>query len=201
MCFSAAGVDVLTEAAARREAATTILRKLRLFERWSAVGRPVLVGAASYDLMIAPDIDLEIFCPGQPRTEDGFAVLAACATDSDITHARFANRLDAEDEGLYWQLRYRHGGEVWKIDMWALREDHPGPSSSWLVEPMRAVLTTESRRTILTLKRTLAENNDVRCGSIHIYRAVLEDGVTTVDEFRAWRAANDTESLTTWIPS
>ena len=193
-------MDVLTEAQHRREVAGAILRQLRLVERWSAFGRPVLVGAASYDLMVAPDIDLEIFCPGQPRIEDGFSVLTACATEQGTTKARFSNLLESPDEGLYWQLRHRHGGEEWKIDMWTLREDHPGPLSSSMVEPMNAALTTASRRTILTLKHALAEVPEERCGSIHIYRAVIDDGVETLDEFRAWRADHDTESLTAWTP-
>lgn len=194
-------MDVLGEAERREKSAEAILRKLHVIERWSAIGRPVLVGAASYGLMVAPDIDLEVFCPGQPRVQDGFAVLASCATDPDTIEARFSNRLQGRDEGLYWQVRHRHDGEEWKIDMWSLRADHPGPLSSWMVEPMRAALTQEKRRTILTLKHAVAKSRDDQCGSIHIYRAVLQDGVSTLEEFRTWRAANDTESLTAWTPS
>jgi hypothetical protein len=131
---------------------------------------------------------LEIFCDGEPQIEAGFSVLAACATRPGTTEARFSNHLARPDEGLYWQLRYHHEGEEWKIDMWTLRHDHPGPLSTWMVEPMRAALTSESRRTILNLKRALAERPDLRCGSIHVYRAVLDAGVGTLQEFQDWRA-------------
>ncbi|NYE71554.1 hypothetical protein [Microlunatus parietis] len=150
--------------------------------------------------MVAPDLDLEIFCDGDPSVEAGFAVLAACAAHPGTTRAAFSNHLDGPDPGLYFKLGFRHQGEEWKIDMWALREDHPGPLSSWLVEPMRAALTAESRRAILTIKQALADRPELRCGSIHVYRAVLSGGVRTFDEFQAWRAAQDTESLTAWRP-
>lgn len=193
-------MDVLVAAKQRQQAAMLIMNELQLMEHWSAIGTPVLVGAASYDLMVSPDIDLEIFCAGEPSIEAGFSVLTACATHPNTTKARFSNLLAAPDEGIYWQLRYQHEGEEWKIDMWTLRHDHPGPLSSWIVEPMRAALTDKTRRTILTLKNALAERPDLRCGSIHIYRAVLDDGVTTLDEFLHRKAVHDTASLTSWVP-
>lgn len=193
-------VDVLEREERRQEAAASILEELRLVERWSEIGKPVSVGARSYGLMVAPDIDLEIFFDGEPPIESGFGILTACATHPNTTSARFANLLDGPDEGIYWQLRYRHEGEEWKIDMWTLRHDHPGPLSSWMVDPMQAALTDETRSTILNLKQGLTDRPDLRCGSIHVYRAVLEDGVTSLDEFSAWRARNDTDSLTSWVP-
>lgn len=193
-------MDVVMAAERRQRAAEAILADLDLIGRWSAVGRPVLVGATSYGLMVAPDLDLEIFCDGDPSVEAGFAVLAACAAHPSTTRAAYSNHLDGPDQGLYFKLGFRHQGEEWKIDMWALREDHPGPLSSWLVEPMRAALGPESRRSILTIKQELTDRPELRCGSIHVYRAVLSHGVRTFAEFQDWRAGQDTESLTDWRP-
>lgn len=192
--------DVVIEAGRRQQAAARILHELQVMERWSAFGAPVLVGAASYGLMVAPDIDLEIFCQGDPPVEAGFSVLAACAKHPGTMKARFSNRLAEPDQGLYWQLRFLHEGEEWTIDMWMLRHDHPGPLSRSLVEPIQAALTNETRRTILTLKRALIERPDLACGSINVYRAVLDDGVGTLDEFQDWRASRDTDALTNWVP-
>ena len=192
-------MDVLVEAEQRQATAFVILEKLRLFERWSIVGRPVLVGAAAYGLIVTPDIDLEIFCRGDP-IETGFGVLSACAAVPGTTKARFSNRLQEQDEGIYWQIRHRHDDEEWKIDMWTLREDHPGPLSTSMVEPMRAALTVETRCTMLKLKHALALRPELSCGSIHLYQAVLDHGVTTMAEFQTWQADHDTASLTTWTP-
>lgn len=193
-------MDAVAAEVRRQQAAATILQELRLIDRWSAIGTPVLVGATSYGLMVSPDIDFEIFYDGEPPIDSGFSVLTACALHPNTTKASFTNLLDGPDEGIYWQLRYLHEGEEWRIDMWTLHHDHPGPLSSWLVEPLQAALTDETRRTILTIKQGLTDRPDLRCGSIHVYRAVLEDGVATLDEFSAWRTRNDTESLTNWVP-
>lgn len=192
----------LQHAAQRRQAALQILDELQLFERWRAVGyHPVLVGAAAYDLMVAPDLDLEVFCPGEPQVSDGFTVLAACAQLPGVTKASLSNLLESPDQGLYWQLRLVREGVSWKVDMWAMTQDHPGPLSSTLVEPLRARLTPAERAIILDLKQQLADLPDEHCPSVQVYRAVLHDGVTTLAEFRRWRRSADLYELSTWLPS
>ncbi|MEV0297392.1 hypothetical protein [Nocardia sp. NPDC050710] len=98
--------DVLEQSRRRVEQAKEILARLRLFERWGIFGTPVLVGAVAYELAMAPDIDMEIYCD-EPRIEDGFAVLRECAVAENGRKARFGNYLDEVDEGLYWRLDYR----------------------------------------------------------------------------------------------
>ena len=69
--------DVLARADARQKIAEHILQELDLIDRWGRFGTCNVVGAVAYGLVVAPDIDIEIFCP-QPRIEDGFDVLKAC---------------------------------------------------------------------------------------------------------------------------
>lgn len=177
-----------------------ILDELRLLERWGKAGAPCIVGAASYGLQVAPDIDLEVFCE-RPTVEAGFGVLAQLATHPCVTKARFANELNGPDEGLYFQLRYRHpGGEEWKLDMWLLAHAHPGPLSRDMVTPMRRALTDETREAILAIKEEILTG---RLGyhSIDIYRAVLDGGARSLPEFLAWRERVRPAGLTTWKPS
>jgi hypothetical protein len=145
-------IDVLDRAEQRLHMAHEILTQLQLFERWRIFGTPVLVGAVAYGLAMAPDIDMEIYCD-VPRIEHGFVVLQDCALHPNVRKAHFGNYLDEADEGLYWRLIYRtDDGIDWKIDMWSLRRDHPGPCAAQLVEPLRQALTPETRRAILELK-------------------------------------------------
>lgn len=183
----------------RQQVADGILADLDLIGRWSEFARPTIVGAMSYGLMVAPDIDLEVFHGGEPPIEAAFSVMAACATHPSVRKVRFSNHLDDADEGIYWQLGLATEGEDWKVDMWLLQEDHLGPLSSRLTSPMVAALTDETRRAILTIKQAEISNPE-RCGSIHVYRAVLQDGVRTPTEFRRWRASQDTTALTDWLP-
>ncbi len=191
---------VLERANQRLQVARYILSQLQLLERWSHFGDPVIVGAMAYGLMVAPDIDLEVYCD-DPKIESGFEVLKACAQHPRVRKARFSNRLDPPDMGLYWQLRYLHeDGEEWKVDMWSVRRDHPGPTSKELVVPIRQALTNQNRAIILGLKEQARLSPGSNCGSIYIYQAVLEDGVRTWEELRGWLERNPTEGLTAWQP-
>ena len=192
------GDSVLEREAERQRKAGEILSALRLMDRWTGVGRPRLVGAAAYGLMVAPDIDIEIYCP-EPRVQVGFSVLGDMAVEPGVWKVRFSNELDGSDQGLYWQIRYRAGdGEVWKIDMWLLGDDHGGPRSADLVEAMRRALTEETRRAILTIKEAVLGRQDVH--SIDVYRAVLDDGVRSVGDFLSWHARDASVGLTFWRP-
>jgi hypothetical protein len=190
----------LTRATNRLRVAQHILTELELMQRWSAFGSPVLVGAVAYGLVVAPDIDLEIFCD-KPRIEDGFEVLRACALHPHVHKAHFSNQLHGPDMGLYWQLRYRdEERQEWKVDMWSLQHDHPGPTSAALVEPLRRALTAETRQAILELKEQVLLDPLLQCPSIHIYRAVLDDGIRSVEQFKAWLEHHQTDGLTAWKP-
>jgi hypothetical protein len=192
--------NALTRADNRLHIAQHILAQLHLVERWRAFGDPVLVGAVAYGLVVAPDIDMEIYCD-EPKIEDGFAVLEACALHPRVRKARFANKLEGPDMGLYWQLRYLHeDGQEWKVDMWSVRRDHPGPLSVDLIAPMKQALTAETRRTILELKEQLLLDPTLQCGSIHLYRAVLDDGIRSIDQLKNWLEHNEVDRLTAWQP-
>lgn len=192
--------DALETAAQRRKTADKIIADLALAGRWGQFGRPVFVGAYAYDLMIAPDIDMEVYCP-RLAIEDGFRVLGECALLAGVTGCSFANRLATPDKALYWRIDYLDAeGIEWKIDMWSAPEDYELPRAEYLVSPMREVLTPETRRAILELKLFLRESDGLSCLSIDLYRAVIDDGVRTGDALRAWLGSHETGSLTAWRP-
>jgi hypothetical protein len=104
-----------------------------------------------------------------------------------VTKARFSNELSGRDKALYWQLRYRHeDGTEWKIDMYSAPENYDLPRSEDLIEPIRKALTSETRRAILELKERRLCDATIRCPSIDLYRAVLDDGIRTADDLCVW---------------
>jgi hypothetical protein len=192
--------DLLTRAANRREQALALLADLQLMERWSEVGEAVLVGATAYGLMVAPDIDIEVFCD-QPRLQHAFAVLSAYAGHPRIKELRCVDLLGGPDLGIYCRIRYRHeSDEVWKIDMWLMAHDHPGPQSRELVAPMQRALTDEMRAAILGIKEYVCTHHHGKLGSIHIYRAVIQAGVRSPEEFLGWHSREKPAGLTSWKP-
>ncbi|MFJ8951426.1 hypothetical protein ACIRO1_15060 [Streptomyces sp. NPDC102381] len=189
----------LERASRRRATADTILDRLGLFERWRPLGSPVLVGSVALDLVVEHDIDMEIYSPA-PSVADGFAALVPCAELPGVRNLRFANALDLPDQGLYWRLDYEFTpSEVWKIDMWCLPDDHPGPRAADLVTPVRTALDTSTRDTILAIKEEAAARGESTQG-VWVYQAALDHGIRTYDEFRAWQASTPTDGLTSWRP-
>lgn len=194
------GRDIRLRARAdeRLRVAQEVLRELGLLERWARYGEPGLVGSVALGLVVEPDIDLEIEC-AEADVAHGFSVLAACAAMPGVRKARFANALDLADRGLYYQLRYERAGREWKIDMWALPRDNPGPRGSDLVGPMLRTLTDETRDAILAIKEAAVAGGEAVQG-IWVYRAVLEAGVRDHEAYRAWIAGRSTDGLTYWHP-
>jgi hypothetical protein len=74
------------------------------------------------------------------------------------------------------------------------------PRGEHLVEPLRAALCPETRAAILRLKEKRARDPALECPSVDLYRAVLDDGVRTVAQLRAWLDRNPTGELTDWKP-
>ncbi len=191
---------ILSRAETRKRIAECILGELDLMNRWNRFGTCNVVGAVAYNLVVAPDIDMEIFCPA-PRIEDGFEVLKACAIHPRVVRARFWNALGPPHFGLYWRIDYDYEGEHWKIDMWSMAESYSEPCGTHLTEPMRRALTREYRETILRLKEAVRADDTLECPSIQIYRAVLDDDVATFEELRGWLPRHPlTGVVTGWKP-
>jgi hypothetical protein len=192
---------LLARAEARRQAALDVAADVGLLGGWRRYGEPIVVGAVAHGLVVAPDVDLEVYCD-EPLIADGFALLSRWAQHPRVCAASFRNALDTPDLGLYWQLRYTAAdGERWKIDMWSVRHDHPGPLGRDLIAPMAAALTRQSRAAILALKEALRRDGRSEVRSIDLYRAVLEGGVGDEPQLDAWLGAHPAPALVDWKPS
>jgi hypothetical protein len=93
------------------------------------------------------------------------------------------------DEGHYWGLRASRPGEknFWKFDLWTARREEfeRGAPKRPLWESR---LNDATRYDILVIKEAvcmLPEYSDSHL-SVHIYEAVLENGLRGVDEFWEW---------------
>lgn len=193
-------MNILERANRTRQRAQAILDDLGLLEKWGRFGRPVLVGAVSFDLAVAPDLDMEIYCPDL-KIEHGFQVLGQCALNPRVTSAQFLNALATPDKALYWQLHYRtEEGVDWKVDMWSAPNDYDLPRGEDFVQPMKDALTEETRHAILALKEARAGNRIPQLISIDLYRAVLEGGVRDPAQLHQWLESNPTGVLTGWKP-
>ena len=101
------------------------------------------------------------------------------------------------DFGLYWGLRVadpRRAGSaspgdptVWKLDLWTARREEFAPAGRRR-EIWASLMTEETRSHILAIKEAVCSQPEYRRSmlSVHIYEAVLEQGLRGVEQFREW---------------
>ena len=91
------------------------------------------------------------------------------------------------EHGLYWGLRVAPpgGGETWKLDIWTARaeEYHREARERW-----ERLMTEDHRLHVLAIKDAVCRLPEYRRTliSVHIYEAVLEQGIAGLDEFMDW---------------
>jgi len=98
------------------------------------------------------------------------------------------------DGGYYWGLRISRPGEknFWKLDLWTARREEFERGA-----PKRPVwdsrLNDETRYHILVIKEAVCNLPEYRDSllSMHIYEAVLEHDVRSIDEFWEWWRGHD----------
>lgn len=194
--------EILALAAANQRRATEILRELRLREAWQEAGaRAEVVGSLRSGLLCRHlDIDLHVYSPAPLRVEESFAAIARIARNPRIRRVEYGNLLDAEDCCLEWHAQYEDlDGRMWQIDMIHMEDGSPWAGYfERVADRIAAVLTDETREAILRLKYETPDEEHIP--GIACYRAVLEGGVRTWDEFAAWRAAHPVGGIVEWMP-
>ena len=189
----------MERAAALRERALRVIGGLGLMERWSRIGRPVLVGSVRFGLMANTNIDLEVYVP-EPRVRDGFGVIAELAERPGIRRIQYLNVMGTDDPGLYWRVDCEDGGELWDIDIWLVPDDHPHAGlAGRFASAMERALTEETRDAILALKAARPPGSKIR--GIDVYRAVLAGNVRTDRDFQVWLADHSvSDGIEEWMP-
>lgn len=175
-------------------------RELDWMERWKAAGEPVLVGSARFDLMQTPNLDFEVYAE-IPCVQTGFRIIGEIATIPGVKQVQYLNFMDTPDPGFYWRIDYEDAqGVTWDIDNWLVPYAHPHAGmANRFAEAMERALTDETRLAILEIKTAADPASKPR--GIDIYRAVLRDGVRSVEAFQIWLAQNPpSDRIETWTP-
>ncbi|TCC11250.1 hypothetical protein [Kribbella soli] len=182
-------------AEARLQTAHELLRDLDLIERWSTYGEVTVVGSVGIELVVAPDIDLEIRSK-EPRVADGFAVMSILAELPQVRRITYLDARDRHERGQYWKLEYETADETWTVDMWVFGPDALGGGP--LAEALREVLTPAARDTILAIKEEAVTRGERALG-YWLYQAVLDAGASSYDEYRDWLGDRNIYERTGWL--
>jgi hypothetical protein len=141
-------------------------------------------GSYGYDLMCWRDMDVYVLDPSHD--------LKRCfEVGYELTHrlgarkSRFTNNVGDEPSGFYWGIKLgdeRKG--AWKLDVWFLDSAGYERHAAYVAE-MNRRLSEGNRKVILTIKEAYWRRPEYRdtITSGHIYRAVLDGGARSVEDF------------------
>lgn len=184
-----------------QQRAWEIIKDTRIVEIWESIGATVnLVGSLKLELMAKHcDIDFHVYT-NPFKLADSFAAMAKLAEHPAVKRIEYINYLDAEDECIEWHAWLEDADDaLWHIDIiHIIRGSHYDGYFEKVADRIAAVLTEDMRNTILQLKYETPDSE--KAMGIEYYRAVIEGGVKTFDEFTCWRKENPVIGILEWIP-
>ena len=192
--------DILPLAEAMQERAREVIRPSGIREAWEGIGAKVnQVGSMTTGLLIKHrDIDFHIYTDTLDAAESFKAISQICASPN-VIRMEYRNLAVTDEACREWHVWYNLGGEEWQIDMiQILRGSQFDGYFEHVADRINAVLTPESRRTILELKYLTPEEEHI--AGIEYYQAVIADGVKTYAQFTAWRKEHPMTGINLWCP-
>lgn len=198
--YTASAADITVAAEAVRQRAGEVIRRSGIREAWESIGAKVNpVGSMATGLLMKHrDIDFHIYTDALNPAESFKAISQICA-DPHVSQLEYRNLSATNEACLEWHMGYDLDGESWQIDMiQILKGSQFDGFFERVAARIKAVLTPETRQTILELKYLTPETEHVM--GIEYYQAVIADGVRTWPEFSEWRKAHPANGLNLWCP-
>jgi len=169
---------------ALRKEALEVVDELRLLEMLEPFGEARLVGSVALDLVVKPDIDVHLLLKSGDALSATKEIVELLIIEDKVGEIRISDYL--ENDSLKIGIDCFSGNlSDWSIDIWITTN----ASSTGFedIETYKKNLSPDKREVIMAIKRFYYEKSELRDGlSAMIYRAVLEAGVSGVDEFQEY---------------
>ena len=170
----------------RREQAEKLLRETGLLEKLSAYGRVFVTGSCRMDMMCWNDLDLYIEDSENLR-KNWFSLTG------DVLEVLRPYRFDGFCKGdkLFFGCETDVTGEKWNVDIWVRSAEQIKAAEEYCDDIVRRTAQQPGlREAIIAIKGALIEKKMYglekmaahHYHSDEIYRAVLDEGVRTVEE-------------------
>lgn len=195
-------MENILEISERNQAkAQEVIKDSKVIDIWKSIGAEInLVGSLKTGLLMnRKDIDFHIYTDDF-KLSDSFKAIATLAENKRILHIEYRNLLDTEEACLEWHATYKDTyDELWHIDMiHILRGTKYAGWFESVADRINEVLTPETKYAILSIKNDTPKTEQVM--GIEIYKAVIQDGVRTYEEFADWRKKQNFPGIIEWIP-
>ena len=167
---------------ALRKEALEVVNELRLLEMLEPFGEARLVGSVALDLVVKPDIDIHLLLKGEDVMSATKEIAGLLIVEEKVSEIRISDNL--VNDSLKIGIDCFSGTlSDWSIDIWITTDASTTGFGS--TEAYKKNLNPELREDILNIKRSYYEKDQLRDSlSSLIYKAVIEEGVSRLDEFQ-----------------
>lgn len=182
------------------EKALQVIEKSNVRQAWESIGAEVhQVGSMAMGLLMKHrDIDFHIYTD-ELNVSESFKVIQKLCANPSVTRMEYRNLADTAEACLEFHIWFMLENEEWQLDMIQILKDSQFDGFFENVAArINAVLTPETRRTILELKYLTPDDEHIM--GIEYYQAVIEDNVKTYPEFLQWRSKHPATGIVTWCP-
>lgn len=179
--------DVFKKQNILQQQASEVLNQTDLINILSKYGKVKMVGSVALGLMTWPDIDIDLESIDEVNDKDYFEIVQYIFGQKFIKQLILIdNRSSFEKnrpKSMYIGAIYDFEGVDWKIDIRYLN-----PSSARAENELKQIksrLTSENTKAILEIKTAFHNHPEYRkkFSGYDIYDAVLDRGISTVEEF------------------
>jgi len=159
-----------------------------------------LIGSTATDLLMYNlDIDFHIY-PNIFCIENIYKIIGKLSENVNVLETNCKHiDLNSEFKTLDWHLHYKDSEDnIWKIDLIFLKPDSPYKDKAEnIVKKINSIKTFEQKNDILRLKHELKVNG-IEYKGIEIYKAVFENNIKTIDEFKIWKSSKYCINIDLW---
>lgn len=183
-------MDLLKQEEELQREARDLLRETGIQEFLSKFGEIEIGGSLDSGLMVWRDIDMGVIS-SELNEENYWQMVKFLYGLNNYYHSLYIQDFresvnPASPKGLYIGLKIKYQEKFWKVDVWYVkpRKDPNENFNIWL----KKNLNDQNKKTILEIKNLVYEDPGYRKEffSIDIYKAVIDEGVKTLDEFRKY---------------
>ena len=182
------------------EKALQVIEKSNVRQAWESIGATVnQVGSMAMGLLMKHrDIDFHIYTE-ELNAAESFNVIQKLCANPAVTRMEYRNLADTAEACLEFHIWFMLENEEWQLDMiQILKGSQFDGFFENVAARINAVLTPETRRTILELKYLTPDDEHIM--GIEYYQAVIADNVKTYPEFIQWRSEHPVRGIITWCP-
>ena len=169
----------------RKESADFILYTVGLLDELKKIGQPHIIGSYRMDMMAWNDLDIDIE-NGAMRIEKLYQL-----TDWIIKTFKPVWYEAKEETTADGKTVWFHGfetnitGELWNVDLWFLDEDTIEAAEKYCDEIAEKASYTQKKQIIEIKQELMARKlySFDKFTSMDVYSAVIDNGITSIDEF------------------